>query len=755
MPVARRISDGELRERLEEHGYNVPPITDTTRAILIKKLGQLDTAARSRSRQEEREVAARRRVSGLDYSSAEDEEAPTPLASSTRTGRHGGHEDSAVTSRVTRHSNGGGRGHNHGSSRKHASLMTHSEEEGSEDEEEDDEEEVEEEEEEEEESEEEDDVNADRVDFAMQTSLLSPESPSPQQPRFRGQKLPTSAGSFSQSPGAGLSQNNNYAGSPPLPTIMSPYLRKNIKKHGSLNEALSTLPKSKNSSQHHSAAGSPAPGNTSSSILTQVSHHNKNTAASSHNNSSYNTSYSRDTEGPCSYMLVSSLIMLVAAVFAVFLAVQYLSLTPPQAKLALAVCGGVAGEVPGASCVPSSQLNDTVQLYKQLRAVLQPATTCTQPKQFSEPEVAELMLAQPDTAGKLWKFIGNLMVLLKQNQSWGIRVEEVEGEVYFSLVTSRSWVCSAWLVLVWAGRALLEGLWLITSLVAVLGAALLLYKLHSWRQARRRRHKEEVFQLVRQATNLLYQHHQISVRESGKSAADTFMAINHIRDQLIPLEERAAKAEVWQEAVNYIEQNESRVRQNVQKIYSEEFRVWQWLPEVSWSPHATEPFSPGPGSPAHAQQQPSSPGPASPNPWPHVPTTHAMSPGWQGCALPSSKQPPLAPPTSCLKVRHMFDVKQQTAMAGTNWVAVVKDEIVKRCSGEANILHIAVDTVSDEGTVYIKTASLEDAGAVFRCLHGQWYRGQLVTAKYLRLERYHERFPDSKYSNKPMTPSRK
>ena len=23
-----------------------------------------------------------------------------------------------------------------------------------------------------------------------------------------------------------------------------------------------------------------------------------------------------------------------------------------------------------------------------------------------------------------------------------------------------------------------------------------------------------------------------------------------------------------------------------------------------------------------------------------------------------------------------------------------------------------------------------------RCLHGQWYRGQLVTAKYLRLERY-------------------
>ena len=61
----------------------------------------------------------------------------------------------------------------------------------------------------------------------------------------------------------------------------------------------------------------------------------------------------------------------------------------------------------------------------------------------------------------------------------------------------------------------------------------------------------------------------------------------------------------------------------------------------------------------------------------------------------------------------MFDIKQHSAMAGNNWVNLVKEEIVKRCT-EANILHIAVDTVSDEGTVYIKTGSLEDAGKVFR-----------------------------------------
>ena len=42
MPVSARISDAVLIQRLEDHSYNVPSITDTTRAILIliKKLNQ-------------------------------------------------------------------------------------------------------------------------------------------------------------------------------------------------------------------------------------------------------------------------------------------------------------------------------------------------------------------------------------------------------------------------------------------------------------------------------------------------------------------------------------------------------------------------------------------------------------------------------------------------------------------------------------------------------------------------------------------
>merc|ERR1719458_795946 len=121
--------------------------------------------------------------------------------SSTRAGRH-----QEAETRGGRHTNGGRASNGNGNGRKHASLMTHSEEEGSE--EEDDEEE-------EEDGEEEEDVNGDRVDFAVQTSMLdSPLSPNPQASRFRGQRL-SNAGSFSQSGPSTPSQNNNFSASTP------------------------------------------------------------------------------------------------------------------------------------------------------------------------------------------------------------------------------------------------------------------------------------------------------------------------------------------------------------------------------------------------------------------------------------------------------------------------------------------------------------------------------------------------------------
>jgi membrane protein Man1 len=92
---------------------------------------------------------------------------------------------------------------------------------------------------------------------------------------------------------------------------------------------------------------------------------------------------------------------------------------------------------------------------------------------------------------------------------------------------------------------------------------------------------------------------------------------------------------------------------------------------------------------------------------------------------------------------------------GPGWIWQVKEEVLRRCcssNNSASIVHIAVDTESVEGCVYIKCLSTDDAGRVFKTLHGQWYRGNLVTVKYLREERYYERFPDARYQKSPLKP---
>ena len=69
-----KISDDEIRQRLEAHNYNVPAITDTTRSVLVKKLRQLDQQAAKAAATQRLTSAAS--PSSIDYSSAEEDFAP-------------------------------------------------------------------------------------------------------------------------------------------------------------------------------------------------------------------------------------------------------------------------------------------------------------------------------------------------------------------------------------------------------------------------------------------------------------------------------------------------------------------------------------------------------------------------------------------------------------------------------------------------------------------------------------------------------
>jgi len=784
------ISDHDLRQRLEEHSYNVPPITDTTRKILLKKLTQLDDQRKC----SQVSRASKKSYAVLDYHSADDEDFPLPVANSTRKlnggdsrrqgqqglqHRNNGGEMGAPAARgrSLRNSRVGGQngastsnsnGHRNG--RPHQQLISNSEtEEGSE-------EEVGEEEEEEEESEEEEEFQGqDRVDLAIQTSLMdspisAPVSPrevplpvsspsssglgnhsqhSYSQARFRGQRLPNS----SQAQALSFNGNNSGAmtstqahtpnqssgsggchssGHPPTSyPMLTPYLRKNLGKHGSLGEAISTLPSQKSKP--------PAPSTPSSgSPLTQAK-------------PGHGQSFRLDMSASSCVKskAVSSCIVILAVFFFLFLGYQYLSLVPSRKNTPkIPICAGLQGEVPQVSCIPHDQLNASVNLYKPLVNLLPPPSsqdcgnggTSTLSRTQIESKLMEVLDTDLDNVHIL---LQNLLVLLRQNPDWGITVSDDSETKETSLsIVSRpmSWLCAGLNIIWWIVDILTGIAGLITAVVVIAFVSWLAFLVYTRWHAAQHVEESEVCSLVEQALNLLYQYEQAS----SANKVDPFIAVDHIRDQLIAPKDRPSKAKIWAKVQEHI-RNDSRVRNSTQLVRGEEFRTWQWLPDMPPARGPASPSSPasptGAGTTTSAQQQQ----------WPHVPVTHSVSglPGWQGGAFQHSRNvaAPPSPPTSCLKVRHMFEAARMKQIKG--WEAGVKSEIVSRCR-DAEILHIAIDSKSEEGTVYIKTKSTTDAGLVFRCLHGQWYRGQLVTAKYLKLERYHERFPDSRGCSSPL-----
>jgi inner nuclear membrane protein Man1 len=81
---------------------------------------------------------------------------------------------------------------------------------------------------------------------------------------------------------------------------------------------------------------------------------------------------------------------------------------------------------------------------------------------------------------------------------------------------------------------------------------------------------------------------------------------------------------------------------------------------------------------------------------------------WQGQAFGESSSAgvrsrhrssiPVAPLTTCLKIRNMFDLSVES---GVQWHKPVEDAVLDKCFGAA-IVHIAVDATSTDGCVYVR-----------------------------------------------------
>ncbi|KAJ8268823.1 hypothetical protein COCON_G00114300 [Conger conger] len=253
---------------------------------------------------------------------------------------------------------------------------------------------------------------------------------------------------------------------------------------------------------------------------------------------------------------------------------------------------------------------------------------------------------------------------------------------------------------------------LLAGIAVVLGVVY--YMKLRWRtQAEETR---QMYEMVERIIDVLRSHSEACLENRELQSC---LPIPHVRDSLVQPPDRKKMKKVWDRAVTFLSANESRVRTETQRVGGEDFLVWRWTqPSLSSDKAAVVP-----------------------------------SKVWQGKAFPLDRRN--SPPNSltpCLKIRNMFDPVMEV---GENWHLAIHEAILEKCSDNDGIVHIAVDKNSREGCVYVKCLSAEHSGKAFKALHGSWFDGKLVTVKYLRLDRYHQRFPHAQGCSSALRPASK
>ncbi|XP_012054754.1 PREDICTED: inner nuclear membrane protein Man1 [Atta cephalotes] len=452
--------------------------------------------------------------------------------------------------------------------------------------------------------------------------------------------------------------------------------------------------------------------------------------------------------------IVSMGLVAVLALFFVVLAIIYLGLGGETETLPslssdnnIPQCffdGALDLKAPGVNCIMKENIESVLQLLKHLQPILTRKTiskiceNSNEKPYFTNADIVEMFTSEKVTSLEVKEDLHSAQFLIIKNPKWGISLIDVNDDngATMEILDTLDKLFSARLNGK-IGMAILNPVLpmqcliknkiftiissaLIVAIVSLTGIGI--YKSYFWYLRYKKNMEREVFKLVSDIISIVETHHQNASTQPG--AQESFLAINHVRDNLIPPKDRKRMTNLWEKAVKFLDENESRIRREVQQVAGEEFHVWRWLPNNA--------LNKSPVQNAALGKKPKV---------------------WQGQAfetMEGSVNSLTCSPTPCLKIRHMFDPDIETE---DDWETRVQDAILEKCGEGVKILHIRVDIGSREGCVYMKCMSQEDAGKAYRALHGCWFDGNLVTVKYLRLERYHERFPDAARCVTPLKPS--
>ena len=368
--------------------------------------------------------------------------------------------------------------------------------------------------------------------------------------------------------------------------------------------------------------------------------------------------------------------------------------------------------------------------------------------------------------------LDSIISAVTKNPSWGLRLlnssyedttEPSKVTYLMSIVSSKSISCRF--------KELLHFLYvrviMFGSLIMLCVLFYLIYKAYRNHQLA----KDKVFyELVSKATSMVEKQFEMSLADQN---VKPFIAIAHIYDTIMDPSRRQASKKLWTKVVKFIEDHESRIHLETQFIDGEETHVWKWIvakqPELNVSSSNKQQLNrsdgiglanstmitPDLGGTTAQMTQDSSSSNQTNKSAPPSPQNNNNN-GWQGDAFNRSEKLSHSP-TPCLKIRNMFDSAQMSSDPSLA-VKIHNDILLKCCSmlgsevkiQNSAILHIACDKKSKEGCVYVKCTTNETAGRVYQALSGVWYNGRLLNVKFLRSDRYLERFPDSANFIKPL-----
>ena len=177
--------------------------------------------------------------------------------------------------------------------------------------------------------------------------------------------------------------------------------------------------------------------------------------------------------------------------------------------------------------------------------------------------------------------LSHLLLTIEATPQFGIKVIREDGNVFLLHDNPQvDWKC--WIMIRLRNFAIFAR-YLIVALVTLAIISLvsyLAYRVYKWRSEKLLRERQDIFELVEQVLSLLMKHHHhLTLQEGGNPRGSrASLPVNHIRDQLILPHDRKRKQRIWSKVIAYIHESESRVREDVQVIFGEEHKVWQWIP---------------------------------------------------------------------------------------------------------------------------------------------------------------------------------